>query len=190
MTMTLANCLTLSRLVLVPVFLIAFIKGAHIWAFAFFCIAAATDMIDGTVARKFSRPSRWGAMVDPIADKCLVQSCFIALGVVGVLPWWFVIFALVRDVMITGGILYLIHENAELPYRPAMVSKFATLFQLLVAIVGLITVWKPTTYLLGRGIEVWLMWAVYAAVVLIFLSGVKYIVMGIEILKQHRTKHA
>ena len=84
MIITLANMLTLSRLVLVPFFIAAFVAGEMGWAFAIFCIAGATDLIDGTVARKFSRPTRWGAIVDPIADKCLVQSCFISLAVVGV----------------------------------------------------------------------------------------------------------
>lgn len=190
MRMTLANFLTLSRIIIVPFFIYAFVLSEWGWALALFCIAGATDMIDGTVARKWSRPSRWGAILDPIADKCLVQSCFIALGVVGVLPWWFVILALMRDLMITGGILYLMHENVTLPYRPALVSKFATLFQLAVAILALVWLWKPGASLLGHGISEWLIWTMLITAVLILISGIKYVVMGLDIMKHNRAEHA
>ena len=190
MTFTLANLLTLSRLVLVPFFVLSLVLGHEGWALVLFCIAGATDLIDGTVARKFSRPSRWGAMVDPIADKCLVQSCFISMGVLGVLPWWFVILALARDLMITGGILYLRHEHAPLPYRPAMVSKIATLFQLLVAILALVWLWSPSASLLGRDSSEWLMWSMLITAVLLLISGIKYVIMGLDIMRRGRAEHA
>lgn len=190
MTMTLANSLTLMRIAIVPFFIYAFVLEEWGLALLLFCIAGATDLIDGTVARKFSRPTRFGAMLDPIADKCLVQSCFIALGVVGVLPWWFVVLAFMRDLMITTGILYLIHENANLPYRPALVSKFATLFQLAVAILGLVWLWRPHASFLGRDISGILICAMLIAAVLILISGIKYVAMGLHILRQHRERHA
>ncbi len=190
MTITPANFLTLSRLVLVPFFLAALIAGRMGLALTLFCIAGATDLVDGTVARKFGRPSRWGAMVDPLADKCLVQSCFISMGVMGVLPWWFVMLALVRDLMITGGILYLRRESARLRYRPAMVSKFATFFQLAVAILSLVYLWRPDSYLVGRPVSTLLMWLILVTAVLILISGIKYVSMGLEILKRHRASHA
>jgi cardiolipin synthase len=188
--MTLANSLTLMRLVIVPFFIYVFVLGEWGLALLLFCIAGATDLIDGTVARKFSRPTRFGAMLDPVADKFLVQSCFIALGVVGVLPWWFVVLAFLRDIMITTGILYLILENATLPYRPAMVSKFATLFQMAVAILAMFSLWKPDQVALGRNIDVWLMGTILVTAVLILVSGIKYVGMGLDILRQHRERHA
>lgn len=190
MTMTLANSLTLMRIAIVPFFVYVFVLDEWGLALLLFCIAGATDLIDGTVARKFGRPTRFGAMLDPLADKCLVQSCFIALGVVGVLPWWFVILAFARDLMITVGILYLIHQNANLPYRPALVSKFATLFQLAVAILALVWLWQPRVALLGKAISEWLIWAMLITAVLILISGIKYIAMGLDILRRHRERHA
>jgi len=190
MTMTLANSLTLMRLLIVPFFIYAFVLEEWGLALLLYCIAGATDLIDGTVARKFGRPTRFGAMLDPIADKFLVQSCFIALGVAGVLPWWFVVLAFLRDLMITVGILYLIHENANLPYRPALVSKFATLFQLLLAILGLVWLWKPHAAFLGRDIYEWVISSMLITAVLILISGVKYVIMGLDILRQHRERHA
>jgi cardiolipin synthase len=188
--MTLANSLTLMRIAIVPFFIYVFVLGEWGLALLLFCIAGATDLVDGTVARKFGRPTRFGAMLDPIADKFLVQSCFIALGVVGVLPWWFVILAFLRDLMITTGILYLVLEDVTLPYKPAMVSKFATLFQMAVAILALVSLWKPDLVALGRNVDIWLIGAILVTAVLLFLSGIKYVTMGLDILKQHRERHA
>jgi len=188
--MTFANFLTLSRLALVPFFLVALIVGESGWALSLFCIAGATDLIDGTVARKWSRPSKWGAILDPLADKCLVQSCFIALGVIGVLPWWFVGLAFARDIIIVVGIIYLEYKAAQLPYRPTIVSKFATLFQLLVAILALVMLWRPYAELWGRPLSVYLSWAVYVAAALVLASGIKYVIMGFELLKQRRAHGA
>lgn len=185
-----ANVLTLLRLVLVPFFLAAFIMGRMGWALLLFCVAAATDLIDGTVARMLGQPSKGGAFLDPLADKCLVQSCFIALGVIGVLPWWFVILALARDVTIVGGIIYFKRAQIELPYGAAMISKFATVLQSAVAVLGIISVWKPHAQAAGTPVWQWLGWAIFVAAALIILSGIKYISMGITILKQHRARHA
>ena len=188
--MTLANSLTLMRIAIVPFFIYAFVLGEWGLALLLFFIAGATDLVDGTVARKFGRPTRFGAMLDPVADKFLVQSCFIALGVVGVLPWWFVVLAFLRDLMITTGILYLMREDVPFPYKPAMVSKFATLLQMAVAILAMISLWKPDMVALGRNVDVWLMGAILVTAVLILLSGIKYIGMGLDILRRHRERHA
>ncbi|MFH1830460.1 MAG: CDP-alcohol phosphatidyltransferase family protein [Pseudomonadota bacterium] len=189
-TLTAANLLTLLRLALVPFFLAAFIMGKMGWALLLFCVAAATDLIDGTVARMLGQPSTGGAILDPLADKCLVQSCFIALAVTGILPWWFVVLALIRDVIIVGGIIYFTRTSAQLPYGATVVSKFATLFQGAVAALGLIAAWKPHAASGGILVWQWLEWAMYVAAVLVVLSGIKYVSMGLAILRQHNTRHA
>lgn len=186
MRLTPANILTLSRLLLAPVFVILFIEHEMGWALTIFCVAGATDLIDGTVARMLKQHSQGGALLDPIADKMLVQSCFISLAVVGELPWWFVGLAIVRDAMIVGGIYYLERIRAQLPYRPALVSKVATLFQLSVAIMGLVHIWRPTFQIDGVPVGVALTWLVVATAVLIVVSGTNYVSVGIEILKRHR----
>ncbi len=190
MILTVANLLTISRLVIVPFFIAAFAIGEMGWALALFCIAGMTDLIDGTVARKFSRPTKWGAILDPIADKCLVQSCFIALAVVGSLPWWFVGLALARDIVIMGGIIYIRSTRAKLPYRAAIISKITTAFQISVAVFAMIYMWRPGFVLFGTQVGDWKLWALYATAVLILLSGFNYVLMGLSILKQHRESQA
>lgn len=186
MRMTAANLLTLSRLLLAPVFVLIFLLGEQGWALAIFAIAGATDLIDGTVARMLQQRTEGGALLDPLADKVLVQSCFLLLAAVGAIPWWFAGLALARDVMIVSGIFYLERVRAPLPYRPTYASKFATLLQLTVAIVGQISVWRPDALLFGVTIGRAMEAIVLTTAAFILISGGQYIVLGTRILRRHR----
>jgi len=182
MKINVANMLTLSRLVLVPFYIASFALGYKGEAFVIFCIAGTTDLIDGTVARFFGEQSKWGALIDPVADKLLMQSCFISLVVTGFIPQWFFALAFARDLVIVSGIFYLERKKFELPYKPTWISKFATLFQLGVAVLGLLRWWNPSLELAD-----WQMWTIYITAALIIISGVKYVLMGFEILRKKNT---
>ncbi|WP_374022023.1 CDP-diacylglycerol--glycerol-3-phosphate 3-phosphatidyltransferase [Mycobacterium sp. HNNTM2301] len=103
----LANTLTLLRLVLVPIFLLAlFAKGGHdvafrVVAFVIFAIACITDRLDGLLARNYGMATEFGAFVDPIADKTLVGSALIGLSMLGDLPWWVTVLILAREFGVT-----------------------------------------------------------------------------------------
>jgi CDP-diacylglycerol---glycerol-3-phosphate 3-phosphatidyltransferase len=103
----LANVLTLSRLVLVPIFLLAlFAGGGHesagrIVAFVIFAVACITDRLDGLLARNYGMATEFGAFVDPIADKMLIGSALVGLSMLGDLPWWVTILILAREVGVT-----------------------------------------------------------------------------------------
>jgi CDP-diacylglycerol---glycerol-3-phosphate 3-phosphatidyltransferase len=103
----LANVLTLLRLVLVPIFLLAMFAGgghetaARITAFVIFAIACITDRLDGLLARNYGMATEFGAFVDPIADKMLIGSALVALSMLGDLPWWVTIVILIREVGVT-----------------------------------------------------------------------------------------
>lgn len=186
MAINVANALTIARLVLAPVFVACFIAGRKEPAFAAFCIAGFTDMIDGTVARILKQPSKGGAILDPIADKLLMQSCFVSLAASGLLPLWFLAMAVCRDVMIVSGIVWLERIKADYAVRPILSSKFATLLQLAVAVLGLLRWWQPNAYLAGAGFERLYFWTVIVTAALIAISGARYIGMGLEILRRHR----
>jgi len=184
MKMTAANILTLSRLVLTPVFLVVFVLGFKAWALVIFCVAGFTDLIDGTVARMTGQLSKSGALLDPLADKLLVESSFFALAVAGFLPWWFFGIAFTRDLMIVSGIFYLDNIKAELPYKPLWTSKVATLFQIIVAILGLIAWMDQRAATSSQVFEV----AVFIAAALIIASGIQYIHMGLGLLRNARER--
>jgi CDP-diacylglycerol--glycerol-3-phosphate 3-phosphatidyltransferase len=103
----LANALTMFRLALVPVFLVALFWGTghetgwRIAACVIFGIASVTDRIDGELARKRNSVTEFGKLADPIADKALVGSALIGLSLLGDLPWWVTVVILVREVGVT-----------------------------------------------------------------------------------------
>ena len=102
----LPNLLTFLRVLLVPVILwllAADTEGdtARWWAFGIFVFAAATDSIDGWVARRYNGVTRWGQLADPIADKLLIIGSLAALAYVGELPWWAVNVIVAREVAVT-----------------------------------------------------------------------------------------
>jgi CDP-diacylglycerol--glycerol-3-phosphate 3-phosphatidyltransferase len=103
----LANALTVFRLVLVPVFILAlFARGGHttswrVLALVVFAVASITDRIDGDIARKRGLVTEFGKLADPIADKALIGAALIGLSVLGDLPWWITVLMLVREVGVT-----------------------------------------------------------------------------------------
>jgi CDP-diacylglycerol--glycerol-3-phosphate 3-phosphatidyltransferase len=103
----LPNALTVLRLILVPVFLLAlFAEGGHdtTWrwiAWAIFAAAAITDRYDGHIARKRGQVTDFGKIADPIADKALTGSALIGLSMLNDLAWWVTLVILIREVGVT-----------------------------------------------------------------------------------------
>ncbi len=94
------NLFTLLRLLLAPVVIRAILHGDDTLALAVFAAAAATDGIDGALARRFQWITVTGAYLDPVADKVLLSGVYLAMAVRGLLPWWFVGLVFGRDVLI------------------------------------------------------------------------------------------
>ncbi|WP_084534495.1 CDP-diacylglycerol--glycerol-3-phosphate 3-phosphatidyltransferase [Nocardia yamanashiensis] len=105
--MNIANVLTVLRILIVPLFLMAlFAGGGHDpgwrWgAAALFGIAAITDRIDGQLARKYGLVTDFGKLMDPIADKALIGAALIGLSMLGDLPWWMTLVIIAREVGVT-----------------------------------------------------------------------------------------
>jgi CDP-diacylglycerol---glycerol-3-phosphate 3-phosphatidyltransferase len=112
-----ANALTLLRLLLVPVFVVALVtNGGHstgwrVWAFVIFAAATITDFIDGDLARSRGLVTDVGKVADPIADKALTGAALIGLSALGDLPWWVTIVILVREVGVTGLRFFVIRHG-------------------------------------------------------------------------------
>jgi CDP-diacylglycerol---glycerol-3-phosphate 3-phosphatidyltransferase len=105
--LNIANALTCLRLVLVPVFLVTLFvdHGQSVqWrlvAFGVFALAALTDRLDGELARRRGLVTAFGTVADPIADKALTGAAWVALSVLGEVPWWVTIVMLGREIAIT-----------------------------------------------------------------------------------------
>jgi cardiolipin synthase len=123
--------------VLVPGVVLATLQARWEWAFAGFVIAGVSDGIDGFIARHFNQRSRLGAYLDPIADKLLLVSVFVVLGIAGELPLWLVLAAVSRDALIVLAVLLSSVMRHPVEVKPLLVSKANTVLQIVLAAVVL-----------------------------------------------------
>ena len=189
--MTLASKITLARLLLVPVFAVLAIYYGHSvadqaprewlrWsALAAFIIAAASDGIDGWIARRFNQRSKFGAIIDPIADKSLLLTAIITLTVVNWgpdgwrMPLWFTALVIVRDCIILGGINVLHYSGHRVDIAPQWSGKVCTVAQM-VAIGWVMLKWVPFSPMYPCLVAAfWTVW-----------SGVDYLRQGVRILHE------
>jgi cardiolipin synthase len=131
--MTLPNMISLARLLSVPFNVWLILIDQWRLALVVFCLAGLSDAVDGLLAKRFGMHSRLGQYLDPIADKVLLVSIFIVLGVQQHLPIWLVIMVVSRDFLIVGG-LFLLYVF-EQPYepKPFLLSKINTAAQIILA---------------------------------------------------------
>jgi len=129
--MILPNQLTVLRIILTPIFLFLFLNGDAVTiqiSLGVFIIAAITDWYDGWLARKFNYITEWGKFLDPLADKILTSSAFIAFVIVGILSLWMVILIVVRDILITGLRIYA--DYKKISFSTSYSAKWKTFFQM------------------------------------------------------------
>jgi cardiolipin synthase (CMP-forming) len=102
-------------------------------AFILFLTAGISDAVDGFLAKRFHMTSELGAYLDPLADKALIVSIYISLGISGALPIALVILVVSRDIMIVSAFLLSWLVGKPMPVRPLPVSKVNTVAQILLA---------------------------------------------------------
>jgi len=102
-------------------------------AFFLFLAAGISDAVDGFLAKRFHMASELGAYLDPLADKALIVSIYVALGIAGALPISLVILVVSRDIMIISGFMLSWLVGRPMPVRPLPVSKANTVAQILLA---------------------------------------------------------
>jgi len=195
--MTTANKITIARIMLIPVFVaMALYYGRSVqhgsplewqrWmAIAVFVLAAASDGIDGYIARRYNQKSRLGEVLDPLADKGLLLSGIITLSFSNwgyEFPVWFPVLIVARDVVILSGTVTLHFLNGSVRVRPSWTGKIATALQMVaIALCMLQWNWFQKTLAIGR----WTLdfgsldLAVWLAGFFTLVSGFGYVVRGI-----------
>lgn len=170
----LPNLITLARLCAVPVTVYLIILDRLDWAFWLFVFAGISDAVDGFLAKQFRAHSAIGGYLDPLADKALLVSVYVTLGLLGDLPAWLVILVVFRDALIVLGIAVSHALGQPLQMKPLVVSKINTGLQIALAAIVLM--------LYGYKIEAG--WAVQALVVAVavstLISGAAYVVRGLK----------
>ncbi|MBI4169919.1 MAG: CDP-alcohol phosphatidyltransferase family protein [Acidobacteria bacterium] len=179
--LTLANQLTIGRMVLIPLLITLLLSNHHGWAFGVFVLAALTDALDGLIARRYRQSSSLGAFLDPMADKLLMTACFIVLAlpdhpksvpefqISNHLPIYLTVVTISRDVFIVIVAL-LVHLTSGLTrFAPTTLGKMTTGTQLVTIGIVLLLNWLRVQAPLLIGILVWLTLALTLA------SGLHYI---------------
>jgi cardiolipin synthase (CMP-forming) len=127
------NTLTFLRLLLAVPAVVAAVNGHHRAALAVFAFAAATDGLDGYLARRLDARTQFGAYLDPVADKCLLSGMYLALGLSATVPWWFVGLVLGRDLYILAGAAAFYRFSGIRKFPPSRWGKLSTFTQILAA---------------------------------------------------------
>jgi len=170
---TLANEVTLLRMLLIPAFVILVIYGYLGQALLVFALAGVTDALDGLLARRAAQPTTLGAWLDPMADKLLLVSTFVVLSIPGLrlanpLPIWLTVLIISRDVVIVLTVIIVNLAIGRRTFRPSALGKAAT---------GLYMVTAVTAMLFNyRGYHSALVdLLVYASLIITVVSSLHYI---------------
>jgi cardiolipin synthase (CMP-forming) len=131
--LNLPNLITIARILLVPVVVWAIASNEMQAAFVLFLLAGVSDAVDGFLAKRLHMKSELGAHLDPLADKILIVSIYIALGITEAIPRWIVILVVSRDILIVGGIMLAVFLGKPMKVKPVLVSKLNTAAQIVFA---------------------------------------------------------
>ena len=171
--LTLANKLTILRIVFVPVFIILLTYNQLGWALLTFLAAGLTDGLDGVIARRFGQKTSVGAILDPIADKLLMTSSLVVLSMpqmefANPIPVWLMLLVIFRDVFILFGSLAFVLANGFRTFPPTIYGKASTACQLLTVFTVLLFNWLDV-------VEPSLYFMFIVAGLLTVVSGVNYL---------------
>lgn len=178
-----ANLLTYFRLGTVPFFALALALEWYVVAFLLFSLAGCSDLVDGYFARKYGQNSRFGAILDPIADKLLMAATFIGLATLHIIPWWFVILMLVKDIFIMSGIAYFKLAQIPFHYGSLFWSKATTLLLIIMGVFALLDLAFPNIALIGTyPVGDFVVAGTYITAILMIVTTLEYLRQGLEIL--------
>jgi cardiolipin synthase len=165
----LSNQLSLLRLVFIPFVILSILYGQYRTAFILVLIAGLSDGMDGLLARRLGQQTNLGRILDPLADKLLLNSAFVALGVARELPLWLVILVLSRDAIIITISLVMILMTSHKLFTPTFYSKANTVAQVATVLVTLIALLRPNELLSGLRLA-----GIYSTAGLTIASGLQY----------------
>lgn len=173
MNFTVPNLLSMLRMAIIPLFVIALLENRPKRALALFLVAGVTDALDGAIARFLNQRSVLGTYLDPIADKLLLVTAYVMLSLPGApgggIPLWITVLVIARDVLIVvmAALLHLAHGVPSFP--PSWISKVNTAAQVSAIVTVLLAALMPRFDLLATVL-------VHVVAVLTVASGLDYIV--------------
>ncbi len=172
----LPNLITGLRLALSP--LLAGLLRYHRFPEALYLVvfAGATDWLDGYAARKLGVSGKTGIIFDPLADKALLVTLFLALAYIRLIPLWLLWLVIGRDVVIVAGAILLRIFRKVQRFSPSIIGKVSTFFQIVFVLLVLLLATFPVRVFLWLEITALLLTTLFTA-----LSGIGYIRKGIQL---------
>jgi cardiolipin synthase len=188
---TLANFVSVVRLMAIPVFLYLVIQDHLVAAFVLLVAAVLTDFVDGMIARRMNQITKLGQFLDPFADRLFIAATVIALAIQDVVPWVFVVAVMLRDALLgIGGIVMSRYGHATLPVKWwGKAATFGLLFVLPLFLLGTLI----TKYLseVAGGIIMLVAWPIaILALVLYWVVGFSYLFDAIRLAKEATRERA
>jgi cardiolipin synthase len=172
---SLPNLLSLLRMALVPLFIIAITRGAALEALLIFALAGVTDACDGFIARFWIQQTALGAYLDPAADKLLLTSAYVTLAIEAfnpalTIPLWVTILVIARDVLLVVAAFSLSMAVGIKTFPPALISKLTTVMQVTAVVLVLVHLVWP-----GEPLRTVASVTIYVVAALTVASGLNYI---------------
>src|SRR5690242_7824314 len=133
LALNLPNLITTARILMVPIVVWAIAQREMQAAFALFLAAGVSDAVDGFLAKRLGMASELGAHLDPLADKALIVSIYVAFAITEAVPGWIVILVVSRDILIVGGVMFAWFLGRPMTVKPLLVSKLNTAAQIVFA---------------------------------------------------------
>ncbi|HUE87787.1 MAG TPA: CDP-alcohol phosphatidyltransferase family protein [Vicinamibacterales bacterium] len=179
---TVANQLTLLRMLLIPAFVLLVVYGQFGWALIVFLIAGATDAFDGLAARQAGQKTTLGAWLDPAADKLLLITTFVVLtlpnlGLVNRIPIWLTVLVISRDVGIVLTVAIVSLAMGPRTFKPSLLGKTATAFFIVTCVVVMFYNYLGTTSMV---VDVF----IWGSLAITLASGIDYVFRVARIINQ------
>jgi cardiolipin synthase len=179
---TVANQLTLLRMLLIPAFVLLVVYGRFGWALVVFLIAGATDAFDGLAARQAGQKTTLGAWLDPAADKLLLVTTFVVLtlpnlGLVNRIPIWLTVIVISRDVGIVLTVALVSLAMGPRTFKPSLLGKAATAFFIVTCVVVMFYNYLGTTSVVVDAF-------VWGSLAITLASGIDYVFRVARIINQ------
>lgn len=169
--MNIPNTLTIFRILLVPGFIGLLVYERYDYGLAVFLLAGLTDALDGIIARLANQRTMLGTYLDPLADKLLLSSGFVTLGVLHLIPLWAAIIVVSRDVILLAGTVIAQLTESAADITPTMAGKITTVLQLAYVILVIFLSWRD----MDLGVLTPLL---YLLIVFTLASGLHYLYRG------------
>lgn len=147
----------------------------RVWAaFWLFVVAGLSDALDGYIAKTFKLRTELGAILDPLADKALLDGIYVALALAGHLPAWLAVLVVGRDVMIVTGVILIRKRDPVFRVQPLKTGKLNTFVQIVLAAMAL-AIWADIA-----DVTHWLEPMIWLVTAMTLISGGSYVVQALR----------